>query len=134
MSDPQRSIVILGGGTAGWMAANLFAHHLGRAVTVTVVESPEIGIIGVGEGSTPQLKAFFDALGIAEAEWMPRCNATYKAGIEFAGWSDKPGCERYFHPFPTDVDAYTQGQFFYSTRARRTGRDVPAHPDPFFVQ
>ena len=102
--------------------------------TITLIESPEIGIVGVGEGSTPQLKAFFDTLGIAEAEWMPRCNATYKAGIEFAGWSDKPGYERYFHPFPTDVDHFTQGQFFYSTRARRTGRDVPAHPDPFFIQ
>jgi hypothetical protein len=117
------------------MAANLLQRRWGHHGTdVTLIESPEIGIIGVGEGSTPQLKAFFDTLGISEAEWMPRCNATYKAGIEFAGWSDKPGFERYFHPFPTDVDLFTQGQFFYSTRARRTGRDVPAHPDPFFVQ
>lgn len=117
------------------MTANLLQRRWGQAgTTVTLIESPEIGIVGVGEGSTPQLKAFFDTLGIAEADWMPRCNATYKAGIEFAGWSDKPGYERYFHPFPTDVDLFTQGQFFYSTRARRTGRDVPAHPDPFFVQ
>jgi hypothetical protein len=64
---------------------------------------------------------------------MPRCNATYKAGIEFAGWSDRLGHELYFHPFPTDVDGFTQSKFFYATRARRTGRDVPAHPDPFFV-
>ena len=53
-----------------------------------MIESSAIGIIGVGEGSTPQFKAFFDELGIAESEWMPRCNATYKAGIEFGGWSD----------------------------------------------
>jgi flavin-dependent dehydrogenase len=64
---------------------------------------------------------------------MPRCNATYKAGIEFAGWSDRPGFERYFHPFPTDVDGFTQGSFFHATLARRSGIDVPAHPDPFFV-
>jgi len=135
MSPPPRSVVILGGGTAGWMTANLLQQRWGEQGTkITLIESSAIGIIGVGEGSTPQLKAFFDKLGIAEAEWMPRCNATYKAGIEFADWSDQPGYERYFHPFPTDVDGFTQGKFFYSTRARRTGRDMPAHPDPFFLQ
>jgi 2-polyprenyl-6-methoxyphenol hydroxylase-like FAD-dependent oxidoreductase len=135
MSAPPRIVVILGGGTAGWMTANLLHRRWAQSGTsIRLIESSEIGIIGVGEGSTPQLKAFFDTLGIAESEWMPRCNATYKAGIEFHGWSDRPGHERYFHPFPTDVDGFTQGQFFYSTRARRTGRDVPAHPDPFFIQ
>jgi 2-polyprenyl-6-methoxyphenol hydroxylase-like FAD-dependent oxidoreductase len=135
MPAPPRSVVILGGGTAGWMTANLIHRRWAEHGTkVALIESSTIGIIGVGEGSTPQLKAFFDTLGIAEADWMPRCNATYKAGIEFAGWSDKPGYERYFHPFPTDVDIFTQGQFFYAARARRAGRDVPAHPDPFFIQ
>jgi tryptophan 6-halogenase len=131
---PPRSVVILGGGTAGWMTANLLHRRWGEQGTgITLIESSAIGIIGVGEGSTPQLKAFFDELGIAEAEWMPRCNATYKAGIEFTGWSDKPGYERYFHPFPTDLDSFTQRKFFYATYARRAGRDVPAHPDPFFL-
>jgi hypothetical protein len=134
MAKPPQSVIILGGGTAGWMTANLLQRRWGpHGTKVTLIESPEIGIIGVGEGSTPQLKAFFDELGISEAEWMPRCNATYKAGIEFVGWSDRPGYERYFHPFPTDVDGFTQPRFFYATRARRTGRDVPAHPDPFYV-
>jgi len=133
MSDGPRSIVILGGGTAGWMAANLLAHHLGREVAVTVVESPEIGIIGVGEGSTPQLKAFFDALGIAEAEWMPRCNATYKAGIGFRGWSTAPGFEGYFHPFATMLDDRTAPAFYANARAKRLGADVWAHPDRFYL-
>jgi len=134
MPAPPRSVVILGGGTAGWMTANLLNRRWAELNTkISLIESSSIGIIGVGEGSTPQFKAFFDTLGIEEAEWMPKCNATYKAGIEFEGWSDKPGYERYFHPFPTNVDFYTQGQFFYSTRVRRAGRDVPAHPDPFFV-
>ena len=135
MALPPSSVLILGGGTAGWMAANLLQRRWAEHGTqISLIESSAIGIIGVGEGSTPQLKAFFDTLGLAETEWMPQCNATYKAGIEFVGWSDRPGCERYFHPFPTDVDHFTQGQFFYSTRARRSGWDVPAHPDPFFVQ
>ncbi len=131
---PPGSIVILGGGTAGWMAANLLQHHWGKlGARVTLIESSDIGIIGVGEGSTPQLKHFFDTLGIAEADWMPRCNATYKTGIEFIGWSDRPGYESYFHPFPTALDSFTAPQFFYNTRARRTGRDVWAHPDRFFL-
>ena len=131
--DPRR-FVILGGGTAGWMAAALIAHRCGAAgAEVTLVESPEIGIIGVGEGSTPQLKAFFDELGIAERDWMPACNATYKTGIRFAGWSDAAGFESYFHPFASELDAHTAPAFFFHTRARRTGRDVVAHPDRFFL-
>lgn len=135
MTDPvPRSICILGGGTAGWMAANLFQHAWGKLGTqVQLIESSDIGIIGVGEGSTPQLKAFFDKLGIAEREWMPRCGATYKTGIEFIGWSERPGFERYFHPFPTDLDSHTAPLFFHNAHARRNGIDIPAHPDPYFV-
>ncbi len=125
-------VVILGGGTAGWMTACLIAHRWPGA-TVTLVESPEIGIVGVGEGSTPQLKGFFDTLGIDESDWMPACDATYKLGIGFDGWSDRPGYDRYFHPFPTALDSHTAASFFYATRARRTGRDVEAHPDRFLL-
>ncbi len=132
MTREQRHFVILGGGTAGWMCACLIAKHWPQH-RVTVVESPDIGIIGVGEGSTPQLKAFFDTLGLAESEWMPKCNATYKAGISFHGWSERPGFEGYFHPFHTELDGFTEHQFAYRTRARRTGRDVCAHPDRFFL-
>jgi tryptophan 6-halogenase len=133
MNAPFR-IVVLGGGTAGWMAANLIAHRWAdRNVSVTVVESPDIGIIGVGEGSTPQLKAMFDTLGIAECEWMPACNATYKTGISFHGWSTRAGFEHYFHPFQTEIDGHTASQYYFHTRARRTGRDVWAHPDRFFL-
>lgn len=132
MAAEQHHFVILGGGTAGWMAACLIAKHWPQH-KVTVVESPDIGIIGVGEGSTPQLKAFFDTLGISESEWMPKCNATYKAGISFHGWSERPGFESYFHPFHTELDGFTEHQFASRTRARRTGRDVWAHPDRFFL-
>ncbi len=99
---------------------------------ITVIESPEIGIIGVGEGSTPQLKALFDTLGIAETDWMPAADATYKAGIAFHGWGGA-GAPGYFHPFAGQIDVHTQGAFFASTAARRLGADVPAHPDRFFL-
>ena len=133
MADPPVRVVVLGGGTAGWMAANLFAHRWAGRAEVTVVESPDIPIVGVGEGSTPQMKAFFDTLGIGEAEWMPRCNATYKNGIEFRGWSERPGFEHYFHPFPTQLDVHTAPAFVFNAAARRRGQDVWAHPDRFFL-
>ena len=132
MASAQHHFVILGGGTAGWMAACLVAKRWPQH-QVTVVESPDIGIIGVGEGSTPQLKAFFETIGLAEFEWMPKCNATYKAGISFHRWSERPGFESYFHPFHTQLDGFTEPQFALHTRARRTGRDVCAHPDRFFL-
>lgn len=127
-------VVILGGGTAGWMTACLLAKAWGHLGTkVTLVESPDVGIIGVGEGSTPQLRAFFRDLGLAESDWMPRCNATYKNGITFKGWSERSGFESYFHPFATDIDGRGFHAFAYHARARRTGRDVWAHPDRFFL-
>jgi glycine/D-amino acid oxidase-like deaminating enzyme len=129
--DPLR-IVIVGGGTAGWMAANLFAAAWPREqVRLTLVESPEIGIIGVGEGSTPLLRKFFDDLGIAEREWMPRCNATYKLNIRFAGWSTRPGHASYCHPFPTQLDVHTSRAFFVNCLTRRLGLDVETSPDRF---
>lgn len=125
-------VAIVGGGTAGWMAASLMAHHWPRKrVRVTVIESPDIGIIGVGEGSTPQLAAFMARLGLADADWMPRCNATYKAGIRFNDWSAVPGFGSYFHPFATEVDAHSMPSFFHHTRLRRGDMDVWAHPDRF---
>ena len=125
------SITILGGGTAGWMAA-CWLQHRWPDCRVRLIESSDIGIIGVGEGSTPQLKAFFDAIGVREAEWMPAAHATYKLGIAFEGWGEAPDAA-YFHPFPTDLDAHTRRDYYLASHLRRTGRDVPAHPDAFLL-
>ena len=131
---PMKKIVIVGGGTAGWMTALIFANALlHRGVEIALVESPVVGIIGVGEGSTPWLRGFFDSLGIDESEWMPACNATYKCGITFDDWSTKPGFERYFHPFASMLDNLTMPQFLHNVEARINGADLPAHPDPFFI-
>ena len=135
-SDPPpiRRILIVGGGSAGWMTALTFARSLiDRGVEITVLESPTVPIIGVGEGSTPWLRGFFDSLGIEEAEWMPACHATYKCGITFDGWSTKPGFERYFHPFASMLDNLTLTQFVHNTEARVNGANVYAHPDRFFI-
>src|SRR6266513_1811805 len=131
---PVRRIVIVGGGTAGWMAAMILANSLiPKGVEISVLESPMVGIIGVGEGSTPWLRGFFDSLGIEESEWMPECNATYKCGITFDGWSTKPGFESYFHPFASMLDNLTMKQFVHNVEARINGAKVHAHPDRFFI-
>jgi len=131
---PVRRIAIVGGGTAGWMTALTFARSFAeRGVEITVLESPTVPIIGVGEGSTPWLRGFFDSLGIEESEWMPACHATYKCGITFEGWSSRPGFESYFHPFASMLDNLTMTQFVHNVEARVRGANVYAHPNRFFI-
>lgn len=133
-SNAAKHIVILGGGTAGWMTANLMAAcWRERGFTITLIESSDIGTVGVGEGSTPQLKQFFDFLNIQESEWMPRCHATYKNGITFADWSTRPGFTEYFHPFGSEVDFKSEEAFFYNCEMRRRGVNIDAHPNRFFL-
>jgi 2-polyprenyl-6-methoxyphenol hydroxylase-like FAD-dependent oxidoreductase len=129
-----RRILVVGGGTAGWMTALTLARSLSeQGVEISLVESPTVGTIGVGEGSTPWLRGFFDSLNIEEAEWMPECHATYKCGITFDGWSIKPGRGSYFHPFASMLDNLTMTQFVHNTDARIRGVDVCADPDRFFI-
>ena len=129
-----KKIVILGGGTAGWMAANLFVKRWKPdEVAVSLVESPDIGIIGVGEGSTPFLERFFRILDVADADWMPRCNATYKLSISFAGWSPGSGIDSYSHPFLSQVDHLHESAFEANCHTRRLGVDVHTQPDDFFI-
>ena len=103
---PIRNILIVGGGTAGWLAAAFLAKTLGarteEGIRITLVESKEIGIIGVGEGTFPSIRGTLSVLGIDEGRFIRECNATFKQGIRFDHWvrpPGTPGADHYFHPF-----------------------------------
>jgi tryptophan halogenase len=86
--DRITSITVVGGGSAGWMAAAALATYLGKGAAVRLIESEEIGIVGVGEASVPHIKLFNGQwLGIDEAEFVKRTQATAKLGIQFKDWS-----------------------------------------------
>lgn len=91
MSKPIKNIVIVGGGTAGWMSASYLVRALQQQANITLIESEAIPRIGVGEATIPSLqKVFFDFLGIPEREWMPQVNGAFKAGIKFVNWRKPP--------------------------------------------
>ena len=115
-------IIILGGGTAGWMCAAAFRRQLPpQDYSITLVESDEIGTVGVGEATLPSIKAFNDMLGIDEADFMRWTRATFKLGIEFCGW-DRAG-ERYVHQFGAFGEPWGGVEFQHHwLRARLAGR------------
>lgn len=95
----QRSpqIVIVGGGTAGWMTAAYLKAAFSDGISVSLIESDRIATIGVGEATFSTVRHYFDFLGLEERDWMPSCQATYKLGIRFENWN-RSG-EHFYHPF-----------------------------------
>lgn len=92
-----KKIAIVGGGTAGWMAAASLKHHFKSALDITLIESTEIGTVGVGEATIPTIRHFCHSLGLSDLEVIKATGATCKLGIEFRDWH-KPGSE-FIHPF-----------------------------------
>lgn len=139
MAQPIERVVILGGGTAGWMTAAYLGKALQGTVRITVLEAPAIPRIGVGEATVPNLqRAFFDYLGIPEEEWMRECNASFKMAVKFIGWrtpgTGPPGArppgspgDHFYHPFGLlpELDQVPLSHYWYERLRRgRTG-------DPF---
>lgn len=147
-TDRIQRIVIVGGGTAGWMAAAALARYLLHGdMAICVIESEEVGTVGVGEATIPSIRTFNAMLGLDERELLQATQGTYKLGIEFVDWGG-PG-QRYFHPFGRcglEVAGVEFHQlylreklrhplpdfatFCVSTVAAHAGRFAPPKPDP----
>lgn len=97
MLDKKMKVVIAGGGTAGWITAAALSHQMGELLDITLVESLEIGTIGVGEATIPPMRTFHRLLGINEQEFMKATNATFKLGIQFENWRQIG--DKYLHSF-----------------------------------
>src|SRR5215472_12585816 len=103
MGQMIQSVVIVGGGTAGWLTAGIIAaRHQARIKTgsfcVTLIESPDIRIIGVGEGTWPTMRASLEKMGVSETELFKQCDAAFKQGGKFAGWTTGAADDAYYHP------------------------------------
>lgn len=115
--DTLRRIVIVGGGSAGWMAAAALSNVLGPACSITLVESEQLGTVGVGEATIPTIRLLNQTMGVNEPAFMRDAQATFKLGIEFVNWGREGN--RYFHPFGfigRPFDAYPVYQHWIKNR------------------
>ncbi|MEO6361253.1 MAG: tryptophan halogenase family protein [Sphingomicrobium sp.] len=126
MQPRLKDIVIVGGGSAGWMTAAALSSLLDpKDVTITLVESDQIGTIGVGEATIPDIINFNRILGLDEVEFMKATNATFKLGIEFVDWGRKG--DRYIHPFGqhgVDMKGIDFHNFWLHSRTAGSGQPI----------
>lgn len=125
----MKKIVILGGGTAGWLTA-LQVKQLYSKASITLIESSKVGILGAGEGSVPLLPAFLQSLGINLGQFKKECDATFKLGISFENWNGDG--EKYIHPFtaypnfPLDLKELTPIKI-------NSNIGIPNNSDAYFI-
>jgi len=121
-------IVIVGGGTAGWMAAAPLAQRMGGRCEVVLVESPDIGTIGVGEATLPPIRNYNQSLGIDGAEFVKRTQGSFKLGIEFRDWGHVGN--RFFHGFGDFGPAIeNRSSFHYWLRLKRANPAMPSYEE-----
>lgn len=124
MEQRIKRVVIAGGGTAGWIAAVGLARQLGGSVAITLVESEEIGTVGVGESTIPTARTFHQYMGIDESDFVRATGSTFKLGISFENWAREG--DRYMHPFGTIGSAtWMVGFHHFWLRARELGLAGP---------
>ncbi len=126
---PISNIVIVGGGTAGWMAAAALSRVLGLSCRLTLIESDSIGTVGVGEATVPHIKAFNNLLRIDEADFVRRTQGSFKLGIQFVDWA-RIG-DQYIHGFGTsigpDLGLLPFHQYWIKARLAGRARDIGAY-------
>ena len=103
MVQPVKAVVIVGGGTAGWLTAGVIAARLqsrmkAGGISVTLIESPDIRIIGVGEGTWPTMRQTLERIGVSETALFRECDASFKQGGKFVGWTTGAPHDAYYHP------------------------------------
>jgi tryptophan halogenase len=131
-----RNVLVVGGGTAGWMTAAYLAKAFGPSVHITVLEAPAIPKIGVGEATVPNLqKVFFDFLGIPEEEWMREVNGSFKTAVKFIDWRKQNGSSsnHFYHPFGIlpSVDGVPLPQYwFHLTQGKQAPVDYACFREP----
>lgn len=130
-----RRIVVLGGGSAGWLTAATLAAELGGdgpdALQITLIESPDVPSIGVGEGTWPTMRATLHRIGLSEVDLVRECDASFKQGSRFDGWLHGGAGDRYYHPFTLphrhgDVDL--AGAWLQGGREQGFAESVGAQP------
>ncbi len=103
MNEAVKSVVIVGGGTAGWLTAGIIAAehqaNSSQGIELTLIESPDISPIGVGEGTWPTMRNTLQTIGISEIEFLRCCDASFKQGSQFIGWVNGQNNDNYYHPF-----------------------------------
>lgn len=131
MSQQVQNIVIVGGGSAGWMTAAYLSKALDRNVHITLVESSNVTTVGVGEATFSTIKLFFDFLGLQENEWMPKCNATYKMAIKFVNWNAQG--RHFYHPFQRYevIDGFDISEWWLKMKRHKESFDYACFLIPF---
>ena len=133
--DPIKKIVIVGGGTAGWIAAATISNIFKNTdLTIELVESEDIGVIGVGEATIPPLISILNSLGIDLIDFIKETQASFKLGIQFEDWHTKG--EKYFHPFGTvgkSIDGYDFFQCWLKSKAEGDDTPLMAHSPEFVL-